>query len=385
MFGKKKLISLLLCIIALSLPILSSGAMAASNDVTGINSGTTYYIKNLYDGKYLTAVSDKNGADVYTKVFNGSVAQKWRVSRITNGKYIFYANVSGSNRVLDITSSNVDIWAYNSSWNSQKFTLVRNTTSQYSGTYNIKNASSFVVLDSSNKTVVVNNSGNGSKALWSFEPVNKGDADIFTSYYKDGAFLLIFPKYFDTRGSASTFIDKCNSMKYNSSNFTNIPAKTAYNYMKNDSIWVFRGHGLSFIDKGDKTKPAATICFFKNDGGYNGYLTSNKSIVNGNDDCAVDSYNTNALSKVQCVLYIGCSTGISYNGHNLVDSTFEKGAHFVLGTKIPVITSHADGWTKKFFEKADTGASIRQCINFANYYEDIGSLYFRGDTYTKLK
>lgn len=70
---------------------------------------------------------------------------------------------------------------------------------------------------------------------------------------------------------------------------------------------------------------------------------------------------------------------------NLVTNTFNKGAHFALGTTKTINTNDNDKWTKKFFEKAETGATIRQCLDHANYYQDIGLLYYEGDVYAKLK
>lgn len=363
--------------------VFSLSVSAASNDVSGINSGTMYYIKNLLDGKYLDVYNgnDYNAANVWTYAFNATAAQQWRVVRNSDDTYTFYAVVSSNNRVLDVTGTNVDIWAYNSSLNCQKFTLIRNTSLSYGGTYQIKNGSNYVVLDVMNETVKTSSNGDGLVALWSFEPVTKGDADIFTSYYQNGSVLSIIPTYYDTRGAASTFIEMCDNMGYNTFHFTNKPATTAYNCMKYDSIWVFRGHGISFT--GDI--PAATIGFSTDDGAYNGYITASSAIVSGTQDAAINELPSNALAKAQCVLYIGCSTGEDYRGMNLVTNTFNKGAHFALGTTKTINTNDNDKWTKKFFEKAETGATIRQCLDHANYYQDIGLLYYEGDVYAKLK
>lgn len=379
-----KELSILLCVaIMFSISSLFSVSVSAtSNDVVGINSGTTYYIKNLFNGKYLDVYNggDNNATNVWTYTFNATAAQKWRAVRNSDGTYTFYAVVSSNNRVLDVTGSNVDIWAYNSVWSCQKFTLVRDNSLRYGGTYNIKNGSYFVVYDVENDTVKISSNGGGLNALWSLEPVAKGDADIYTSYYKDGDVLWVIPTYFDTRGAASTFVEKCDNMGYNAFHFTNKSATTAYNYMKNDSIWVFRGHGISI-----NGVPAATIGFYTDEGDYNGCITASTSIINGTQNPAISALPNNALAKAQCVLYIGCSTGVDFMGLNLVTNTFNKGAHFALGTTEPTYTGETDNWTKKFFEKADTGATIRQCLDHANYYQDIGLIYYEGDVYAKLK
>lgn len=380
----KRMLAIILCFLMLPayIVLFSASANAASNDVCGINSGTTYYIKNVYNGKYIDVYdgADSNGTNVWTYTFNASNAQKWRVVRNSDGTYTFYAVVSSNNRVLDVTGTNVDIWSYNSSLGCQKFSLQRNTSMAYGGTYQIKYGSKYVIANASSSTVEVSSTGSGLNALWSFEPVVKGDADIYTFYYQTGSILGIIPDYFDSRGAASTFVEKCSNMGYTPYHLTNKSASSAYTCMKVDAIWVFCGHGTS-----SSGTPIATISFKNEDGGNNGHITTNIEILNDEKDRAVDSLPANALAKSQCVLYMGCRTGVSYSGFNLVSSTFNKGAHFVLGTTKTLYTDEIEKWTKKFFEKANTGATIRQCIDYANYYQDIGLLYYEGDVYTKLK
>lgn len=57
------------------------------------------------------------------------------------------------------------------------------------------------------------------------------------------------------------------------------------NYMKNDSIWVFCGHGISDTEG----IPAATIGFFTDAGAYNGCITASTDIYNGTQDAAISS------------------------------------------------------------------------------------------------
>ena len=83
---KKKAVSMLLTLTLIIVSLSSIGTMsvsAASNDVTGLESGSTYYIKNLYTGKYLDVYNgqDVTGQNVWTYTFNRTNAQKWRLSR----------------------------------------------------------------------------------------------------------------------------------------------------------------------------------------------------------------------------------------------------------------------------------------------------------------
>ena len=373
---------------AMCLTTRPAPASALTNDTPGIESGTVYYIKNIDNGKYLDVKNggDANGNDVWTYSYNASAAQKWRVVRNSDGSYTLYSVLSTGNRVLDVTGTNVDIWSYNSSYNCQKFKITRYNWLLQSGTYSISTNTevyNFLEYDPETESVKTTKSPDPMRRLWSFEPVEKHDADFYSFYYQNGTFLGL-PTYYDTRGAASTFMQKCENMGYCPYHFTNSSAPTAYEYLKsNDSIWVFRGHGLVTNDENEN--PEATIVFRNENGRYNGYLTANYAIEHCSQDKAIDSLSSNALAKAQCVIYMGCSTGVSYNGYNLVTSTYNKGAHFALGTTQTILTGTGDKWTKKFFEKADTGATIRECYHHANYYHDIGALYYEGDIYAKLK
>lgn len=219
-------------------------ANAASNDVKGINSGTTYYIKNLFDGKYLDVYNgvDANANDVWTYTYNQASAQKWTVVRNSDGTYTFYAKSSANGRVLDVTGSNVDIWTYNSSWACQKFNIERNETYAYGGLYYIKNGSNYVVKNVTDETVSASSVGSGTNALWSFIPIEKNGADIYAFdywYWREE----IFYTHYDSTDANAKFKTYCGNMGYSAYALVNNSAETALNYLKNDSIWVIRGTG----------------------------------------------------------------------------------------------------------------------------------------------
>lgn len=359
-------------------------AFAASNDVVGIEGGQTYYIKNLYTGRYLDVYGgqDVNGQNVWTYPFNGTVAQKWRSVRNTDGTYTFYAVVSSNNRVLDVTGTNVDI--YNNTYpTDQKFTLVRDTTLSYGGTYNIKLGTQYVTETISTSNVCITSSASGLASMWSFQVVDKSDVDFYPFYYQNGSILFI-PTYFDTRGASSTISSQMGALGYPTYTLTNCDTSSAYTYMQSDDVWVFNGHGL---ENGNGT-PLASIVFMDSSGNQNGYITPNSAVCNGTSNRYIDSLTANALAPERSVLYIGCSTGKTYTqsgiSYNLVTSTFKRGAHFALGTTQTIDTSQSETWLKKFFEKARAGGTIRQCLDNANYYQSLGLLYYEGDVYAKF-
>ena len=87
-----------------------------------IQSGSIYYIKNYFSGKYLNVHYgvDANGTNVYQWTGDSSTEQKFKVVEISPECYKIYAMCSsnGNNRVLDVvrngkelaSGQNVDIW-----------------------------------------------------------------------------------------------------------------------------------------------------------------------------------------------------------------------------------------------------------------------------------
>ena len=87
-----------------------------------IDSGSVYYIKNYFSGKYLNVHYgvDANGTNVYQWTGDSSTEQKFKVVEISPECYKIYAMCSsnGNNRVLDVvrngkdlaSGQNVDIW-----------------------------------------------------------------------------------------------------------------------------------------------------------------------------------------------------------------------------------------------------------------------------------
>ncbi len=362
--------------IVLSIQLVPISASAASNDVAGIENGRIYYIKNLYTGHYLDVQGggdDYNGQNVMGYNYHGLDNQKWKAVRNSDGTYTFVSVFSTSGRVLDVTGTNVDIYAANFP-SAQKFTLVRDTTLAYGGTYYIKHGSNYVTETIQDDNVCTKTSAQGLASRWSFQAVDKNHVGCYFFEYTDSSGTT------NTTGAGSTIKTNMNGIGYTTYNLKNYGASTAHYYMQTDNVWVFFGHGLYTVSG----NPMASVVFKDANGDYAGYLTASTAIFNGSSDRAISSFSSNALAPERCVLYIGCGTGVTYNGYNLVTSTFNKGAHFALGTKEKVSTGDGEKWLKNFFNKAGSGGTIRQCIDNANYYQNIGLLYYEGDVYAKF-
>lgn len=97
--------------------------------VTTLQNNTVYKIRNKETGKYLNVNygTDANGTNVTQFTGDGSIEQKWKAVKNSDGSWKFYAMCSsnGNNRVLDVLrdngsasqgisyGNNIDIWAPN--------------------------------------------------------------------------------------------------------------------------------------------------------------------------------------------------------------------------------------------------------------------------------
>ena len=375
----KSLACFVIClVILLQTLFLSFTASAASNDVLGIDNGKVYNIRNVRTGMYLTVEGGVNaqGQNVKVGPQNKVLAQqRWKVIRQSDGTYRLQSMLSGTVRYLDRNGSNIDIWTDYLS--DQKFSLSRVSGSSYGGTYQITIGSQYVHVNSSNDVVLTSSLPNQDSHLWSFELAEKGAAEYF-SYKFNG---------YDSTGASADVCSKMTSMGYFAYNLQQQSASVAHFYMTFADIWVFRGHG---------TTGGSVLSFYKQntngDSVHNGYITANSGIGLSNS-YNIDSLGTNELANARCVLYIACRTGmtryVGANTVNLVDSTYNKGAHFVLGIKTDTVSGANDKWVKAFFTQAAAGSPATKLINYidyANNQQDFRSiLHYVGDVHQSLK
>lgn len=346
--GSKKLISFAL-ILAVMATLFSVTGHAA--DAAGIRAGEYYYLKNVGSGRYMDVTNgvDANYTDVITYSFNGGTNQQFRVLH-PGDNYKFVARCSSANRVLDITNGNVDIYT-DSNANYQQFTLVRLSD----GTYNIKNGSNYMIDNSSTHSVVMSSSSSGNYSRWSFEKVSKGDADIYSFSYTG----------YDSTSANTAFKNSANAMGYSAYSFTNTSANNALTNMLGDDIWVFNGKGA-----------AGNLLFNTSTGASNGSIAI--SDVNG--------LASNGLSSMRVFISTGAYTGNDTNGNptsssnNLVKAAFNKGAHYAIGFREAPGTSLASNWVQSFITRADDGASVGTCVEYADFWVNTGDKYAIGDT-----
>lgn len=372
---KKYVIAIILLAISLNfvLPVF-----ADSSDIAGISNNTVYYLKNAKYGNYLYVNhgSSTLGVNVLGSSFSAINAEKWQLIRVSTGNYKI-ASLVHSDRLLTRNTSNNDNAVIDSTESPntyQKFSVVRITAGSNAGLYRITNGSTKYLVEESNGNVKFSSSLSGNNYLWSLEKVSKGSVNQFCFNYQDGYSFLNTPTYFDTTGVSTYINSKVLLLGYSSSFSINSNATQAFNYLPSSDVFFFFGHGSN-----------ARVYFYNSSSQNNGIIYANSSQGLSSIDKAISNLGSNALANERCILFMGCKTGLSSNGYNLINESFAKGAHFVLGTTKTVYTGDVTKWSKSFFYKASKGFSIEQCIQYANKQcNKLGELYFKGDVYQKL-
>ncbi len=385
---KRFIVFMLLAVMSISiLGFNGQAVMAGTLDVTGIESGEIYYIRNVATGKYLDVnnASDANGTEVWMYSGNRTNAQKWKVIRNSNGTYKFVTMCSTVGRVLDITGSNVDIW-YDNNQYYQQFTLQRIAASDLvtGGTYYIRYGDKYISANTSNEVFPYSTYLYKNNA-WSFEKVTKGDADLYSFCFIENWFMLV-PNYFDTRGANTQFKNAMTAKGYNVYNFENAAANNSYNFMKFDSVWGFIGM-TQLTAFGN---PMGCILFKDGDKNDQGYIVASRALYNSSDTRSIVEMDTNELASARCVMYLASYTSeiiqVGAAKHGLVKNSYEMGAHFALGVNGLVDPLDAVYWMKKFYECAAQSSerTIKECLDYADYYATSVDTVYMGDVNSRL-
>ena len=317
--------------------------------IIGIQNGTNYYIMN-YSGKRLMGLataSDLNLTNVNTGERTENTRYQWVTEQQTDGTFQLISTYSSAGRCLDVTGSNVDIYA-DSGASYQKFTIERVTSKPYEGLYLIKYGEKFVAQES-NYDVRLTETETES-CYWSFMAVEKGYAEFFCLNCEIDGVLTESDEHY------TYFMNACNSAGYYSWSYRNRSAAVAYDCMKNrDDIFVFAGHG-----------GAGMISFNNDDGEDSGIISATIWLGTREIDRHISSIQANGLNHARVVLYVGCGTGETWEKNavaqfNLVDETFEMGAHFVLGIQGTIYQSQLNGLIKFFLDGVAQGKSVDDC------------------------
>lgn len=340
-------------------------------DSIGIEDNTKYYIMNYNSKRYLSleSASDTNFTNVYTRERSTTNLSQWKVDKQTDGTTKLISVYSSTGRVLDVTGTNIDIHVDNDR-TYQKFYVYRIDSEPYKGLYYIRHGNYYVAQDSNYNVYLT--ATLSSNAMWSFMAVDTRCADYYSI------------KEPDTSMQYNNYKETMNLLGYTSNKWHCISAGYAYDYLRNtNDVFTFIGHGAAISGQS-----CATIGFQNSSGNYNGCITANSTILEGlsidnHTIYSIDALSKNALALERCVLYLGCETGVSYVtggiSYNLVDSTYNKGAHFVLGTLEEISVDEANYFLNIFLYNCLT-KSVYESISSITDDNPLFETYYIGDT-----
>lgn len=321
--------------------VISASTTITVCDSDGILNNTAYYIMNASYPRYMSleTLSDANNTNVAVTPRSTSTASRWTLSKQSNGSYRLTNGYSSTGRALYKSGSNLVI--YKSSSTAAQFYLLRMDSGEYQGLYLIKNGNKFVSQDDSGNVCLINASEITARSYWCFMAVEKGCAELMSTSYSG----------FVTTGNNGLFENVLNNKGYSGMAYINPSSLYAYSCIQSGDMFVFRGHGS-----------ACRIYFYDYSGNEIGNILDNSPNSAFTNAYYINQLGANALATQRCVMYLGCSTGVSRGTYNLVYTTFDKGAHFALGTTQTTQVSDSNNFLLGFLNGVNSGYSIEQCI-----------------------
>lgn len=89
----------------------------------------------------------------------------------------------------------------------------------------------------------------------------------------------------------------------------------------------------------------------------------------------IDNLPSNSLSDMEVAVYGGCYTANTSSVYgNLLNSTYNKGAKFVLGWKVATSNNQHTVWLKVFMESLSSGNNVSKAIVDAD--DEVYDLYY---------
>lgn len=322
-------------------------------DSLGIENNTNYYIINKSSGRCISLAeeSDTNFTPIVTTPFFYSDLSEWKLEKQNNGSYQLVSIYSSTNKVMTFSSTIGLALLVDSNSIKQNFDIYRLTSGNYAGYYIIRINGYYVTQADDNSIDLTENVS--AKSYWSLMAAERGRADLYNFYFTDND----TNETFDTTKTVDDYRIRFMQMGYFTFDSTNEMAAQAYHTLKNyDDVFIFRGHAME-----------GSLSFYNQNGTLTGSIAAGETMFYvGADRHYIDELPYNSLASLRCALYLGCSTAVSLQMErtvNLLSATFDKGAHFVLGTTDTVFTNNSDDFLWGFMKAASEGKNIEACIN----------------------
>ncbi len=394
-------------------------------DQTGIKANKDYFIFNKLSKRLLSV--KKNDGDTVPSIANfaavGTLSDdeftssawtqvaKWQIIDEGQGLYSL-RNVHARNnnivRCLDVSTNALDIYQYDGG-GYLKFNICRqnsggslgfelegkddggdfsdntNDVNYYRGLYLITYNNMYLTSNSNGDVSMTNNISEGS--YWSITESEHGNMNAFATECVDADFETVM-NCTNIAGILGSIDIK---MRYQSNSYINESAITIGNKLKNSQIFIYRGHGQPGMLEIRNRSNEVTGHFMV--GTLSGYSGTNVSITETGTQNQNMTFEENSLASAKCVIYLGCCTGLDKNGYNLLEETYNRGAHFVLGTTCYIYNADAKYYFDEFANeiREHPNCTIQEALNVAkNKLIENGAgeefeIIYIGDTTQKFK
>jgi len=264
-----------------------------------------------------------------------------------------YANTTNNNVTLNTLGSS-----------KTQFELQRVNTADHSGEYLIRYNSSYVAASPSSRICYLTQTLSD-QCYWTLARADKGNARMVITEH------MVSSNTYPVSEFENVF--ESSDLGYNAYHSVNPTAYNAYQYLQSDDILIITGEGQAGYIKLENTS-----------GGTTGYIRANSSVLglSGNVYTIDNPSAPIDLSSVRCVLYLSDYSGNTSNGANLVDVTYEQGAHFVLGWTEEIDPSEIAIWLDTFIDCIQASLTIKVAIECADEAIERGNsspVYKKGD------
>ena len=333
---------------------------------TGLMNNVDYYIMNCGTEKLLSLASttDADGVSLTRKVRSDAMISRWTldIATDTEGNHtgvtqLISANstanrrayVSGTSLILnDVSSART------------KFAVQRIESGTNQGKYIIRYGNQYVAMNSSGTVYITSSSSNN--IYWCFMAVHIGYASMHAVDIIESSPLSI-----DTTEKTGNFYTVFRDLGYLTDIYINESAWYAYECITADDVCIIASHGNSGI-----------IGCYTAAGEDNGSVSVDAdweySYGLWNTYYHINDLEENEAATSRCVIYLGCNTANNFvygSGdfqeiHNLLDATFAKGAHCVIGLTESVTYDDANIWIGHFINAIRDRKSINEAIEYAD-------------------
>ncbi|MBQ7354299.1 MAG: hypothetical protein IJW62_02120 [Clostridia bacterium] len=338
---------------------------------TGLLDDNDYYIMNCGTGKLLSLANsnDANNVSLIGQDRNDDTIAQWTLDIATDSQgyhtgvtQLISAN-SSANRRAYVSGTNLVL--YNVSSARTKFAVHRIESGTNQGKYAIRYGTQYVAMNSSGTVYLTSSSS--ANIYWCFMDAHKGYADMYGFYVPDS-----HPDAVDSTVNLSLFASAFNALGYVADGWENETAAYAYELLPDDEICIINSHANTGI-----------IYFFGDNGIDNGAIAVHSIVASDHlatSDQFIQFLNIsgrppeNALASSRLIMYMGCLTGVDHTHdfvdyiktYNLVNATFDKGAHCVIGLTKSVNERGVNDWLTQFINAIRSGQTIKNAINTAN-------------------